>query len=173
MCRRLRQKSAWCSADVLPEALMPAKQPDQCRVGRQNGKGAGTLPGAGQLQYQVVAADQQIGGGLLRQFQKHLVIRVAAFGQRRERRPGSRWQGHDRQVGAVILYQAGAPGIVQPKLRITGNAFQLVQRFLVGQANYLIAGDGISQWHERGCLKMKQIHHDVGVEHDAWGWCCG
>ncbi len=113
-------------------------------IGRQDGKGTGTLARLGQLQYQVIPADQQIGFGVLRQFQKHLVIRVPAFGQERE--VGiARLCWNNRQVRPVAFQQIVATSRVEAKLGVPGDSFQLEQRVFVRQADDMVTTNRLSQ----------------------------
>ena len=142
-----------------------------CRIGRQDGKGAGALSGPGQFEHQIVSADQQIGLAVLRQFQKHLVIRVAAFGQRWQGRAVCAGAGQHRQMRLVTLQQISPTGVIQPELRIAGNAFQLSQGAVVGQADDSAIVNGFSQRGQRRRFEMKQIHHDIGIEYQPRRGC--
>ena len=140
---------------------------NQCSIGRQNGKRAGALTGACQLEHQVIPADQQVGIAVLGEFQKHLVVRVSAFGQRREGRFSivSNWE--HCQVRAVALQQILSAGGIQSELRVTGNAFQFGQRVLVRQADDLVIANRLRQCSQWRGFEMKQIHHDIGVQHQS------
>lgn len=138
-----------------------------CRIGRQDGKGAGALSGPGQFEHQIVSADQQIGLAVLRQFQKHLVIRVAAFGQRWQGRAVCAGAGQHRQMRLITLQQISSTGGIQPELRIAGNALQLSQGAVVGQADDSAIVNGFSQRGQRRRFEMKQIHYDIGIEYQS------
>ena len=138
-------------------------------IGRQDGKGTGALTRLSQLQYQVIPADQQIGFGVLRQFQKHLVIRVPAFGQ--ERDVGiARLCRNNRQMRPVAFQQIAATSGVEAKLGVSRDSFQLGQRALVCQAYDMVTANRLRQLGQRWRLKMKQIHHHVRIQHQS-GWC--
>lgn len=141
------------------------------RIGRQDGKGAGALSGPGQLEYQVVSADQQIGLAVLRQFQKHLIVKVPAFGQGRQSRAVCAGTGRHGQVRLVTLQQISSTGGIQPELRIAGNAFQLSQGAVVGQADDSAILNGFSQRGQRRRFEMKQIHHDIGIKYQPRRGC--
>lgn len=140
---------------------------NQCSIGRQNGKRAGALSCPRQLKYQVVSADQQVGLAVLSEFQKHLVIRVPAFGQRGQCRAVSILAWQYRQMCPVALQQILSAGGIQSELWVTGNAFQFGQRALVGQADNLIMANRLRQLGQRWRLEMKQIHHDIGVQYQS------
>ena len=140
---------------------------NQRSIGRQNGERARALSGARQLQYQVVPADQQIGLTVLRQFQKHLIVRVSTFGQGRQRRFGTASDRQHRQMRPVALQEILAAGGIQPELRIAGHAFQFCQREFVCQTNDLVMANRFGQRGQRRGFEVKQIHHDIGVEHQS------
>lgn len=144
---------------------------NHCRIGRQDGKGAGALAGPGQFEHQIVSADQQIGLAVLRQFQKHLIVRVAAFGQRWQGRAVCAGAGQHRQMRLVTLQQISPTGVIQPELRIAGNALQLSQGAVVGQADDSAIFNGFSQRGQRRRFEMKQIHHDIGIEYQPRRGC--
>lgn len=140
---------------------------NHCRIGRHDGKGAGALSGPGQFEHQIVSADQQIGLAVLRQFQKHLVIRVAAFGQRWQGRAVCAGAGQHRQMRLITLQQISSTGVIQPELRIAGNALQLSQGAVVGQADDSAIVNGFSQRGQRRRFEMKQIHYNIGIEYQS------
>ena len=144
---------------------MPILQPTHGLLGRQNAKGAGALTCFGQLEDQVVAADQQVGVAGQRQFQKHLVIRVAAFGQPGcVRRNGLRDKRH---LSAVSVKQPLLPGCIEFELFVAHYTHQFRQRWLIGQANHRA---GFNRCHQRGEWRrpeMKQIYHHIRIEHQA------
>ena len=138
-------------------------------IGRQDGKGTGTLARLGQLQYQVIPTDQQIGFGVLCQFEKHLVIRVPAFGQERE--VGiARLCRNNRQMRPVAFQQIVATGGVEAKLRVSRDSFQFGQRVVICQADHLTTTNRLRQLGQGRRLKMKQIHHHVRIQYQS-GWC--
>lgn len=142
-------------------------------IGRQDGKGAGALSGSSQFEHQIISANQQIGLAVLSQFQKHLIVRVPAFGQRRQCRAfiAGDWQHGEMRL--VSLQQILTSGGIQPELRITGNPFQLGQGTVVGQADDTAIFNSFSQCCQRWGLEMKQIHHDIGIEHQSSRGCHG
>ncbi len=142
---------------------------NQSGIGRQDGKGTGALTRPRQLQDQIVPADQQIGFGVLRQLQKYLVIRIPAFGQRRQIGVAKRY-GYDRQMRPVALNQIVSAGVIEAKLRVPRDPFQLGQRALVGQADDLFKVNRLGQCGQRRRLKMKQIHHHIGVQYQSGAW---
>lgn len=137
-------------------------------LGRQDCERAGALTRFSQLQYQKVAANQDVGATEQGHFQEHLVVGVTALGQG--------WQsgidgvsGEHRYMGTVGAQQTEAPGIVQSKLFITGHAFQFIERPFVRQTDHAAAFNRPQQRGERWCLEMEEIHHYIGVEHQSGG----
>ena len=140
---------------------------NQGSIGCQYGKRAGSLSGTRQLEHQVVPTDQQVGLAVLGEFQKHLVVRVAAFRQGRQSRAVCTWKRQHRQVRPIALHQTLPAGFIQSELWIAGNTFQLSERSLVCQADNVIIANGLRQRGQRRCLEMKQIHHHIGVQHQS------
>lgn len=139
---------------------------NQGSIGRQDGKGTGALTRPRQLQYQIIPADQQIGFGVLRQLQKHLVIRIPAFGQRRQTGI-ARCYRYNRQMSPVALNKIVSAGVIEAKLGVPRDPFQFGQRAVVGQADHLVMVNRLSQRGQWRCLKMKQIHHHIGVQYQS------
>lgn len=131
----------------------------------QDGKGAGVLSGFGEFQHQIVAADQYVGLTDERQFQKHLVIWVAATGQSgRSLRQRLRDQRHALSVGAQHALLAD---VIQPELRVGDHPFQLGQCLVIRQTSDPAGGNGRQQRRQWRRRKMQQIHHHVGIQNKA------
>ena len=141
-------------------------KPLQRLFGRQNRKGAGALSCLGQLQHQVVAADQHVGVACQRQFQKHLVIRIATLGQL----GGSLGDrvSDPSDPAAVGVEQLLPSVVIEPELRIACHPRQFGQRPVVRQTDHRAGFDRSHQRCERGSGKVKQIHHHVGIQHQTW-----
>ena len=133
-------------------------------IRRQDGKWAGALTRPGQLQHQIIPADQQIGLGVLRQLQKHLVIRIPAFGQGRQIDITRRYR-HDRQMRSIALQQIIAAGSIEAKLGVSRDSFQFGQRAVVCQADHVVMANRLRQQGQWWRLKMKQIHHHIRIQH--------
>ncbi len=146
---------------------MPLEQSLHGLLRRQDRKGAGAVAGLSQLEHQVVATDQHIGMPCQREFQKHLVVGVAALGQRAHvRRDGC---GHPRHARAVSVKHPLATARVELELPVAGHTCQFGQRLVVCQTNDRA---GFKRGHQRGerwCSEVKQIHDHVGVEDQAGG----
>ena len=145
--------------------MQQLRQPLQGLFRRQDGKRAGALTGFGQFQHQIVATDQQVGMTRQRQFQKHLVIRVAASGQQGQRQ----WQGlgHECDVRPVGVKQALLAGFVEFELLVADYPGQFGQGWIVGQTAHRAGFNRRHQRRERWCPEVKQVHHHVGVEYEA------
>ena len=142
----------------------------QGSIRRQNGKGTRALTRPSQLQHQIIPADQQIGFGVLRQLQKHLVIWIPAFGQRLQIGV-ARCYGYDRQMRPVALNKIVSVGIIEAKLGVSRDSFQLGQRALVCQADDVVTANRLRQFGQRRRPEMKKIHHHIRIQHQAGQGC--
>lgn len=138
-----------------------------CGIGKKNGERRRDVAVPCQPQEQLVSGDQKIGMAARGEFEKLLIVRVAAAGQRGRRRV---------RFGVAKPYPLPV-AIEQVALRfgrafefgIGADAREFGEAVGVGEAAGLAAHDQFADLRSGRIAEMQPVHHDIGIEDEANG----
>ncbi len=141
------------------------KESGQRLVWTHNGKRAGSVASLCQFEHQIVTADEHIGIASQGELQKHLIIRIPTFWQL----GCALWNGisGQRHMLTISIEQLLPSRCIKSELGVADDARQFGQCAVVGQARHLARFNGCAERCQRRRLKVKQIHHHIGIQNQS------